>query len=135
VEFTGNLNGKSDFKANGENLENAGIEAEINQKDNSDTQGDEYAPAASAKLGKPKSSAKNIMAEKILDESTAEKANTTSSSEKNALELQAESTARSLLKMGLDCEKISVATGLPLERVKEIQNDIQEEIKSGKNAK
>ena len=133
VEFSGNLNGKNGFEAGVENSGNAGITAETNLKDNSGTPGENSVQAASAKLGKPKSSAKNVAAEKKSDESAAEKAadaNTALSSEKDALELQAESTARNLLKMGLECEKISVATGLPLERVNEIQN----EIKSGKSA-
>ena len=143
VEFSGNLNGKNGFEAGVENSGNARIEAGTNRKDNNATSsgtersGEKSAPAASAKLGKPKSSAKNVLAEKKLDESAAEKAadaNTALSSEKDALELQAESTARSLLKMGLDGEKISVATGLPLERVKEIQNEIQKENKSKKNS-
>jgi len=137
VEFSGNLNGKNGFEAGVENSGNAGITAETNLKDNSGTPGENSVQAASAKLGKPKSSAKNVAAEKKSDESAAEKAadaNTALSSEKDALELQAESTARNLLKMGLECEKISVATGLPLERVKEIQNEIQKENKSKKNS-
>lgn len=146
VEFSGNLNGnsatESDFEADGKNAENAGIAAEENKTaGTSDISGDSV-PQASAKLGKPKSkTSDNVAGEKDgMKLQTAENnpdgaaanvsANSASSSEKEALELQAENTARSLLKMGLDCEKISVATGLPLERVKEIQNEIQGNIQN-----
>ena len=136
VVFSGNLNGNlatgSGFEADGKNVENAGVATETNQKDNnSSTSGDEYVPAVSAKLGKPKLNAKNALPENSLDGAAAD-ATPASPSEKDALELQAENTARSLLKMGLDCEKISVATGLSLERVEELQNEIQKETKSDK---
>ena len=141
VEFSGDMNGNSatenGFEAVGENVENAGIGAEENKDETSDSSdiSGESVPQASAKLGKPKSKTSNNIAgekggmklqtaENSPEKATA-KANPASSSEKDALELQAENTARSLLKMGLDCEKISVATGLPIERVKEIQNEIQ----------
>lgn len=141
VEFSGDLAIKSDFEADGKNAEKTELAAEENKDGTAGTSDISSAsvPAASAKLGKPKSSAKNVMPENTLDGAAANvNANAASpsesgianmsKSEKDAVLLQAENTARSLLKMGLDCEKISVATGLPLERVKEIQNEIQNEI-------
>ncbi len=146
VEFSGDLAIKSDVEADSENAEKTELAAEenANQKDESADTSDisgESVPAASAKLGKPKSSAKNVMPENTLDGAAANvNANAASpsesgianmsKSEKDAVLLQAENTARSLLKMGLDCEKISVATGLPIERVKEIQNEIQKELQN-----
>lgn len=143
VEFSGDLAIKSDFEADGENVESSELAAEENKDETADTSdiSGESVPAASAKLGKPKSSAKNVMPENTLDGAAANvNANAASpsesgianmsKSEKDAVLLQAENTARSLLKMGLDCEKISVATGLPIERVKEIQNEIQKELQN-----
>ena len=157
VEFSGNLTEESDFESDGENVENENA-AENNQKDESagtsGISGNASVPQASAKLGKPKSSATgnavtetthfdeaagNLQAGTSANQNataaqSAANANTALSSENNAVRIQAENTARSLLKMGLDCEKIAEATGLPLERVKELQNDIQNEIKFGKSA-
>ena len=146
VEFSGNMNGnlatESDFEAVGGNVENAELAAEENKDETSDSSdiSGESVPAASAKLGKPKSkTSDNVAGEKDgMKFQTAENssdgatgnAKPASQSKKDALELQAENTARSLLKMGLDCEKISVATGLPIERVKEIQNEIQDNIQN-----
>lgn len=52
IEFTGNLNGENDFKADGENAKTT---VEENQDANDASTSGASAPQASAKLGKPKS--------------------------------------------------------------------------------
>ncbi len=57
VEFSGDLAIKSDFEADGENVESSELAAEENKDETADTSdiSGESVPAASAKLGKPKS--------------------------------------------------------------------------------
>lgn len=88
---------------------------EENQAENSeisDSGVSENLNVTPTKLGKPKSASKEQVAEqKTSEENVAEK----------AANQKAEETAKNLLKMNLSPEQIAEATGLSVERVKELQ--------------
>ena len=92
----------------------AGISEDVSEEaeleGNSNTSG--AAAVAPVKLGAPKSKT-----EVKNNELTAEK----------AVEQKAEETARNLLKMDMEPEKIAEATGVPLERINEMKQEMEEQ--------
>lgn len=92
---------------------NAQEQAAGSSPEETDSQAQNVAPT---KLGKPKSTAlKEISSESVAEKTAAEE----------AAEQKAEETARNLLKMNLDVDKIAEATGLSVERVKELQAELK----------
>lgn len=88
--------------------EDVSVSEKAELKEDSNTSG--AATVAPVKLGAPKSKT-----EVKNNELTAEK----------AVEQRAEETARNLLKMNMESEKIAEATGVPLERINEMKQEME----------
>lgn len=90
-----------------ENLQNnAGTEASAKASTTDGTEQETAVSVPATKLGKPKTVSKELSPEE-------------------AAERKAEETAENLLKMGLEPEKIAEATGLSVEKIKEIDGSIK----------
>ncbi len=115
AEFAGNESAQSGGDSGSETGANT---AEENKTDAA------FAPQASAKLGKPKSSAQSAKAEESVSESIAgaeSQAKENMTAEEAAL-AKARETAANLLKTSLMIEQISQATGLSVEEVEALKN-------------